>query len=546
MSEANVEETSTSKVPPAAENTVTLTIDGVAVTVDKGTNIIEAAKKVGNEISAFCYHPGLEVVAVCRQCLVTVEGAPKLTPACQGMASDGMVVHTTDEASTDARRQLLEFTLLNHPVDCPICDKAGECTLQQHYFDSNSKMSRLDVDKVRKPKVVDLGPEIVLDAERCILCTRCMRVCDDVAGEHQLEIYNRGDHSELGTAPGQLLDNPYSLNTVDVCPVGALTAKDFRFTMRAWQLMSTPSVCNGCSTGCNIEVHHRSGKTYRIIPRENANVNGHWMCDEGRFTYHSLTEKRLVGPVVDGMPASWTNALAAAASRIKTALAAGESATGVVLSPHRTNEENYVLVKLAREFLQVERLYMGGKSPNEDRADDKLRKADLAANRSGVELIVGDKAIGSIAKLEDDLLAGDIKGLLVLGHDLPVGDGARAMIGELDCLIVVSDHEEGIAKSAHVSLPAPAWAENTGSVTNFEGRVQRMQGAYEPMGQALPAWQVFSDLAQAIEGGDGAPLSYDTAEDVFNEMKSKVPAFSNAEWGRDLLPIQLRFANSRG
>jgi NADH-quinone oxidoreductase subunit G len=552
MSEVNVEESKTTgnegnpPAPPVAENTVTLTIDGVEVTVDKGTNIIEAARQMGNEISAFCYHPGLEVVAVCRQCLVSVEGSPKLTPACQGMASDGMVVHTTDEASKDARRQLLEYTLLNHPVDCPICDKAGECTLQQHYFDNNGEMSRLDVDKVRKPKRVDLGPEIVLDAERCILCTRCIRVCDEVAGEHQLEISNRGDHSELGTAPGQLLDNPYSINTVDVCPVGALTAKDFRFTMRAWELMSTPSVCNGCSTGCNVEIHHRGGKTYRLIPRENAEVNGHWMCDEGRFTYHGLTEKRLVGPVVDGMPASWDNALAAAASRIKTAMSENEGAIGVVLSPHHTNEENYVLTKLAREILKIDRLYMGGKLPNPGRADDKLRKADVSANRSGVESIAGDSGVGTLASLEDDLIAGDIKALVVLGHDVPLGDGAQAQIGELDCLVVVSDHEEGIAKTAHVALAAPAWAENTGSVTNFEGRVQRMQGAYEPLGQALPGWQIFADLAHAIDGGDKPAMNYESAEAVFNEMKSKVPAFSNAEWGRDLLPIQLRFANSRG
>ena len=485
-------------------------------------------------------------MAVCRQCLVSIEGAPKLTPACQGMASDGMVVHTTDEASTDARRQLLEYTLLNHPVDCPICDKAGECTLQQHYFDNNGQMSRLDVEKVRKPKRVDLGPEIVLDAERCILCTRCIRVCDDVAGEHQLEINNRGDHSELGCAPGQALDNPYSLNTVDVCPVGALTAKDFRFTMRAWELMTTPSVCNGCSTGCNIEIHHRGGRTYRLIPRENLDVNGHWMCDEGRFTYHELTEKRLVGPVVDGMPANWGNALSSAASRLKAVLADNEAGTGVVLSPHRTNEENYVLAKLARDILKIDRIYIGGKAENPDRADERLRKADVSANRSGVLAIAGDKPAASLAALEDDLRAGELNGLLVLGHDLPLGDGAQTQIEELDCLIVVSDHEEGIAKKAQVALPAPAWAENTGSVTNFEGRVQRMQSAYEVMGQAKPAWKIFAELANAMSDGDTTVMDYETAEDVFNEMKSKVPAFSSAEWGRDLLPIQLRFANSRG
>lgn len=543
MSEAKQEATeATTEAPPPPANTVTLTIDGESVTVEKGTNIIEAAKKVGNNISAFCYHPGLEVVAVCRQCLVSVEGSPKLMPACQGICADGMVVTTKDEASTDARRQLLEYTLLNHPVDCPICDKAGECTLQKHYFDHDNKGSRLDVPKVRKPKVVDLGPHIVLDAERCILCTRCIRVCDEVAGDHQLEISNRGDHSELGVAPGKRLDNPYSINTVDVCPVGALTSKDFRFTMRAWELMSTPSTCNGCSTGCSIEIHHRGGKTYRLVPRENPDVNGHWMCDEGRFTYHGLTENRLVGPLVGGMPSNWERAIATAAEKIKAAIDTDASSMGVVFSPHRTNEENYALAKLVKDAFKTERLYMGGLAPAPARADDKLRKADKSPNRLGVRTILGSVDIGGAAVLEDDILSGDVKALVVLGHELALGTEALAKATDLQCLIVVADHESGIAKHADVTLPAAAWAENTGSVTNFEGRVQRMQAAYDPVGQARPAWQIFADLAGAM----GAKMEFETAEAVFNAMKKEISEFSDAEWGRDLPPVQLRFAHSRG
>ncbi len=537
----DVDTAATPAVAPAVD-TVTLTIDGVEVTVDKGTNIIEAAKKAGNTISAFCYHPGLEVVAVCRQCLVSVEGAPKLTPACQGIASDGMVVHTTDEASSDARRQLLEYTLLNHPIDCPVCDKAGECTLQKHYVNQDNKASRLDVPKVRKPKRVDLGPHIVLDAERCIMCTRCIRVCDEVIGEHQLEISNRGDHSQICTAPGKQLDNPYSLNTVDVCPVGALTAKDFRFTMRAWELLSTPSICNGCSTGCNIEIHHRGGRTYRIIPRENADVNAYWMCDDGRFTYHGLTEKRLVGPLVDGMPSSWEKSITAAASRIQAALESGPESVGVVFSPHRTNEENYVLSKLAKDVWKAGRLYLGGAAPQPERADHKLRKADISPNRQGVRTMLSDIEVGGLSVLESDILSGDLKAVIVLGHELGLGDEALEKLANLDCLIVVADHDQGIASKAHVTLAAAAWAENTGSVTSFEGRVQRMQAAYDCMGQARPAWQIFADLATEA----GSEINYESAEAVFTEMKSAVSAFSEATWGRDLLPIPLRFAHSRG
>src|SRR4051812_39950094 len=268
---------------------------------------------MGVDISYFCYHPGLSAPAVCRQCLVEVQGQPKLVPSCYTPVAENMEVSTKSDKVLLARRQMLEFTLVNHPVDCPICDKAGECTLQKLYFEHDNGASRVDTPKVEKPKAVDLGPYIVLDAERCILCTRCIRVCDEVAGQHQLEMINRGDHEELSTAPGEALDNPYSLNTVDVCPVGALTSKDFRFTMRSWELDATPSVCNGCATGCNIEIHHKNGRAWRLVPRLNSDVNGHWMCDEGRFTYHALRDRRLAAPVVGGLPSSWDRAVKAAA-----------------------------------------------------------------------------------------------------------------------------------------------------------------------------------------------------------------------------------------
>ncbi|HUJ62830.1 MAG TPA: 2Fe-2S iron-sulfur cluster-binding protein, partial [Kofleriaceae bacterium] len=321
-------------------DTVTLTIDGKPVTVAKGTNVLEAAKTLGVEISAFCYHPGLPIVAQCRQCLVSIEKNPKLQPSCQQVVADGMVVHTTDPVSTLARKQQLEFTLVNHPIDCPICDKAGECTLQKLYFDHDNADSRVDTPKVHKAKVVDIGPHIVLDQERCILCSRCIRACDHVSGQHQLEFAHRSDHELLTTAPGEQLDNPYSLNTVDVCPVGALTAKDFRFTMRAWELDATPSICNGCATGCNIEIHHKNERAWRLVPRHNPDVNDYWMCDEGRFTYHDLREHRLAGPTVEGLPASWDRAIASAAKRLGVFLK-DPAQVGVVLSATCSNEDNY-------------------------------------------------------------------------------------------------------------------------------------------------------------------------------------------------------------
>src|SRR5690349_10612544 len=287
-------------VPPgvaqqAGGDQVTLKIDGQTVSVKKGTNVLEAARELGINISYFCYHPGLSSPAVCRQCLVEVKGQPKLLPSCYTPVSEGMDVLTDSDKAQVARQQMLEFTLVNHPVDCPICDKAGECTLQKLYMEWDGADSRTDVEKVHKPKAVDLGPTIVLDAERCILCTRCIRVCDEVAGEHQLEMAWRGDHEVLSVAPGKRLDNPYSLNTVDVCPVGALTSKDFRFRMRVWELYTVPSVCPGCATGCNVEVHHHQGEVWRLVPRENEDVNKYWMCDEGRTTYKELRKARMAG-----------------------------------------------------------------------------------------------------------------------------------------------------------------------------------------------------------------------------------------------------------
>ncbi len=535
---------SNSESNPQAEETVTLTIDGQEVTVPKGINVLEAAKYVGIEISAFCYHPGLSIAAVCRQCLVTVEKSPKLLPSCQTIVSPGMVVSVEDERSTQARKQMLEFTLVNHPIDCPICDKAGECTLQKLYFEHDNAASRVDVPKVNKPKVVDLGPHIVLDAERCILCTRCIRVCDEVAGQHQLEMSHRGNHEELGTAPGAVLDNPYSINTVDVCPVGALTSKDFRFTMRAWELNMTPSVCNGCATGCNVELHHKDERVWRLVPRHNAKVNEYWMCDEGRFTYHELRDQRLAGPTAGGLPSSWDRAQQAAADKLKAVLEADRSRVGVVLSPRQSNEANYALAKLAGHMWQVGRVYMGGKAPDPERADDILRDADVNANAAGVKAIAGalELELATLADLEQDLEAGNLSALLVLSHDHALSDEAEAKAEALDALVVIAWREIGLAARADVALACASWAELSGTITNRQGFVQRMHPAYMPLGQAQPAWEVITQLAKAC----AATMDYTHPKQIFTEMVDKVEAFSGAEWGKPARPIQLRFADSRG
>lgn len=526
---------SVTEAPAPAPDTVTLTIDGKSVTVPKGTNVLEAARALGIDISAFCYHPGLPVVAQCRQCLVSVEKNPKLQPSCQQVCGDGMVVHTTDPQSTLARKQLLEFTLVNHPIDCPICDKAGECTLQKLYFEHDNDDSRVDVPKVEKDKVVDLGPTVVLDQERCILCSRCIRTCDVVAGEHQLDFAHRGDHEVLTTPPGAQLDNPYSLNVVDVCPVGALTSKDFRFTMRAWELDATPSVCNGCATGCNIEIHHKNGRAWRLVPRHNPDVNHYWMCDEGRFTYHDLREQRLAAATVDGLPAGWDRAIRTAASAISEA---GKDGVGFVLSALASNEDNFALAKLAKSWGATHVFYTG-KPPVPARADGRLRVADVNPNTAGVKAIA--EALGFAPKqvFEPGALDANIKVLVALGDVLPGIDPGR--LKELS-VISLSAFERGPVSSAKVALPIAAWAEAAGTTTNLTGRVQRMHAAFPPPGQAIPGWEAVVRLAQEID----VKLAWNHAREVFKDMVAAVPPWSSLTWAREARPLALRFAGSRG
>jgi NADH-quinone oxidoreductase subunit G len=533
--------------PPAAPavEMVTVTIDGRAHQFPKGTNLLEACNQVGCNVPFFCYHAGLSSPAVCRQCLVDVKGQPKPVPSCYTPVSDKMEVNTASKGVLDIRRQMLEFTLLNHPIDCPICDKAGECTLQKHYFDWDAKYARNDGIKVEKDKVVDIGRHIVLDQERCILCTRCIRVCEEVAKQPELTMAMRGDHEILTTAPGRRLDNPYSLNTVDVCPVGALTAKDFRFAMRAWELVATPSVCNGCATGCNIEVHASRNQIYRLVPRLNDAVNKHWMCDEGRFTYKPIAERRLAVPLSGGVPVDWDRALEDAAARLTAAREKAPAGLGVVFSALSSNEDLHALARLAFEHLQVSRAYLVGNG--EGWFDDILVSADKNPNTAGAKAIAG--AIGrpelkTAADLSRDLREGALQALLVVGDEglLRGAEPAAYPFDRLETLIVLAAHQGPLVDAAQVALPLALWAEVDGTITNRTGRVQRLRAAVEPAGDALPGWDILSHLAQRL----GIAMDFESAKKVFLEAQQKYPFMSGAEWGRPMLPVQLRFAHTRG
>lgn len=567
--------TSPAEAAPASDM-VTIKIDGRSVQVKKGTNVLEACLQHDTDVSYFCYHPGLSSPAVCRQCLVEVVGQPKLVPSCYTPVADKMEVVTSSPRVLLARQQMLEFTLVNHPVDCPICDKAGECNLQKQYVDWDHTESRTEFDKVHKPKAVDLGPTIVLDAERCILCTRCIRVCDEVAGQHQLDMIKRGDREILTTAPGHVLDNPYSLNTVDVCPVGALTSKDFRFTMRVWELYTTPSVCTGCATGCSIEVHHSQGEIWRLVPRENPQVNKFWMCDEGRFTYKEVRHRRFSsarvgqGRGLPGQLASLDKATAYAAERLKLLvdkLAGGSAgAVGLVFSAQAQNEALYGLRQIGEQLASKGvpvKTYVTGRQARPDRADNILRNADKNPNTQGAKLLAGPAA-GDFAALKADLAASRIKAVWMVGEDLPVGEDllptAAALFDGLELFICQAVHDTPLVRRAQVQLPAAAWAEADGTFTNAKGLVQRARKAVEPAGDARSHLELLSQLSR--KAGLATAEKWQTSpRQAFLQMvgtiggtvppgsaPEAVPAagFAQAEWGRELLPVQLRFAHSRG
>ncbi len=532
--------TTENKLPELEGEPVEISIDGEKYEAPAGANLLEFMIGQGIEVPYFCYHPGLAVVAVCRQCLVELKGMPKLVPACQTNISEGMDIINSSEKVLDARRQLLEFTLVNHPVDCPICDKAGECILQKQYQDWDHAKSRTDHAKVSKPKAVDVGARIVLDDERCILCTRCVRFMRDVAKEEQLCISHRGNHAVLSTAPGHRFDSNYSLNTVDICPVGALTDKDFRFKVRVWELSSVNSVCNGCATGCRCEVHTHRNDVKRLVPRRYEDINLNWMCDYGRYTYKALTDRRNTLPFIQGKEAGWDEALDFVGKALEKLHSAGDGGkVGVVLGADATNEDNYVAAQLGLEYLEAGAVYLAAEP--DGKGDDFLRVDDPNPNRAGAAAVAGDK-LKSSADLASDLKAGKLKALLVVGDKLHLPEAAQAKLQDLDLLVVQAAHPGAVADKAGVLLPAAMWAEVDGTMVNAEGAVQRLRAAVEPPAFARPHWQILVQAARKA----GFTLDYAGVKQVHEAMKKEIEPLRGAEWGKDLPPTLLRYAGSRG
>ena len=521
-----------------------LTINDTEVEVEDGTTILQAAAKAGYDIPHFCYHPALSIPANCRMCLVEVEGNPQLQPGCHSPVQDGMVVHTESERVIKARKSVLEFILVNHPVDCPICDQAGECKLQDYYMEYDAQESRLRTEKVNKVKVYPLGPEVVYDGERCILCTRCVRFCEEITETNELKVVSRGDTSEIRTFPGEDLDNNYSMCTVDICPVGALTSRDFRFKCRVWLLTATDSICTGCAKGCNIHLEHFRNEIQRYRPRYNADVNEYWMCDEGRLSYKEVHDDRVLHPSNDNQKVTWHRVHDAVKNRLSRTLDdLGPEKVGFVLSPQASCEDLYLGKRFAEEALETNNFFINGKPDGFE--DDLLIEADKNPNRRGIEAVWGGMDdIQSFDTLMEAIDAGDVEILYMMGTELPVDDETREdfkeLLDELELFVLQTMHAADLAEHADIVLPACSHAEKRGTFVNIDGLAQPFKQAFKPHGESRPDWRIFLELAAKM--GEGFDYTYleQIRDDMFEELPDRPegPVTGEPPTGDEAMPAE--------
>jgi NADH-quinone oxidoreductase subunit G len=493
---------------PAAPKLVKVLVDGVEVQADSRDNLIEAARRVGVAIPYFCYHPRLSIAGQCRMCLVETSDAPgRLVPGCQVRVKEGLKIITTTPAVKDNQRGSMEFHLINHPVDCAICDQSGECKLQDYYMDYDHQPSRIRTYKLNKPKREVFGPMVVYDAERCIMCTRCVRFMDEIAQEPQLAVVQRGSHSLISTFPGQPLDSRYSGNTVDICPVGALLNRDFRFQSRVWFVNKTPAICTGCSNGCNVYGETRGDVMYRLLPRRNEEVNQVWMCDEGRLTYHETNEKRVewarsgaesVGPRI---------AVERAVELLKPVL--GQPGIAIAISAQCTNEEAAAGFLLGALF-KTPRYVLCGKPPGD--SDEFLIRADKNPNTLGVKFAAA--AFG--VTLEGPAALEGVKAVIALRTD-----GLDALLlKSAEILIAIAQNEDEVTGAAQVTLPIKSAYEQEGSFINYYGRLQRTwQTVPTQRADTAAGWSWIERLMTGL----GSAASLARASAAFEQLAQRAP-----------------------
>jgi len=554
-----------------------ITIDGKTLEFKQGQTIIEAARDNGIDIPHFCWHPKLSVSGNCRICLVEVEQMPKLVIACSTIASEGMIIYTDSAKVIAAQNAVMEFLLINHPLDCPICDEAGECKLQEYAYNYSVGESRFVEEKVHKDKRIKLGPNVMFDGERCISCSRCIRFCDEIAEDPELTFVQRGDHVTIRTYPGQEMDNPYSMNTIDICPVGALTSIDFRFKARVWDMSSNKSICVGCSRGCNIDIWVRNNEILRLTPRHNEDVNSYWMCDHGRLNTFKFVnaESRIHYPQIrkDGnlIEVGWDEAFSEAVSRLKTF---PKDQIAVIGSSFATCEDNFLTAKFAKNVLSTGNLDFI-RHANPDFADDILRTEDITPNTNGALLAgvtpfqAGLDINGILKGIKDQ----KIRALYLIEDDIVQKfPELESSIAKLDLMIVHSSNFNSSTNYADIVFPASTFAEKHGTFLNGFGVLQRIRPAVATSeldraldgmkmsrldkfgtkfdswasgkkNEARPTWKILVSLSKAL----GFKMKYTMGEEIFNDMTASINEFKGLDYnviGESGIQIKIKKNNT--
>ncbi len=502
----------------------TIKLDGREIPFEQGQTIIEAAHRAGIDIPHYCWHPGLSLVANCRMCLVeiapppgrpammldvlrldrekgeyVVEQKPKLQPACQVACADGMDIKSdTSEHVVQARAAVQELMLLNHPVDCPICDQAGECKLQDYWLAHQRTGKRMHQEIAHKPKAMVFGPTIVYDAERCISCTRCIRFSREIAGDAVLSMRERGNLKEVNVSPGRELDHDYSLMTEHVCPVGALTSAHFRFKARVWFLRAGRTICQGCATGCNafLDYDPRDNTPYRYRPRDNPAVNRYWMCDPGMLSYPEAHTGRLLTALVGSEDATINEALEAAKKQLQGCEKEPDR-IAILLSAQHSNEDNFALATFAREHLGTNHFYMAGRPAG--RGDDVLMSADKNPNTAGCHWVAAPDRVRPFSELVEQLKEDRYRYAISLGADVDVDvTEAKTELKRLKGFVAIASHDGPLPKAAHIALPACSWVEVPGTFVNRQGIPQAADGILRPRGDARPGWYFLALLGRVL------------------------------------------------
>ena len=512
-------------------------IDGEPVEYEPGEKVISAALRSGKIIPHYCYHPGMSVVATCRMCLVDVidmgngRPAPKLQTACSLDAMEGMKVETLNQKVEEGQKLVNEFLLVNHPLDCPVCDQSGECILQDYSFKYGSGKSEMDYSK-RVNGWRDIGTFVAMERNRCIQCSRCDRFTREITGTNEFGMFNRGHELTLDTYADRPMTNKFQGNMADICPVGAITEKEFRFKRRVWKLKKNYSICTGCSSGCNVTIEHDRNEVFRLKPHENQNVNKWWLCDEGRLTYRMMNERktripRPLGRVEGNLEGvSWEEAYGAIVKRVKE-LKPFPHEVLALTDTSASNEELFLLQKLLKEGFSSDNIFCPLPKWGQSESDffiNTLITTDKTPNRAGALAlkIKGDEKNAKLKKV----IEGELKVVFILGNPFEAESEIKEIIKRTQLVVHLGVFHNSWGEIADVVLPGQYYSEKEGTYTNKHQRVQSTEIAIQALRRTRPEWQILAELLQSL----GQTSCFDSVPQVFAAMVQEAKAFSGVSF----------------